>query len=256
MNLYFDTEFTGLVQKTELISIGIIADTGEMYYAELCDYDIHKCNDWVKENVITNLLCNQDRVITTKDLNGVHYIFGNTLEVRHDLLMWLDELRKKYGKVTFQMVSDCCHYDMVLFCDLMGGAGRLPEDMNAVCFDLSHMIMEECFVGVGNNFVLSHNMKDAFDVSREELVTKNGLELPHTFGGSVDKHNALYDACVIKLIYDELYFKKYYPRYREHEKIETLASLDRYDMGFTEKCKENKLITIGIDQTMYDDEYY
>jgi uncharacterized protein YprB with RNaseH-like and TPR domain len=33
--LFLDTEFTGLHQNTTLISIGLIADTGDTFYAEL-----------------------------------------------------------------------------------------------------------------------------------------------------------------------------------------------------------------------------
>ena len=37
--IFFDTEFTGLHQNTTLISIGLIAETGQTFYAELTDYD-------------------------------------------------------------------------------------------------------------------------------------------------------------------------------------------------------------------------
>ncbi len=34
MNIYFDTEFTGLHKNTTLISIGMIAENGRTFYAE------------------------------------------------------------------------------------------------------------------------------------------------------------------------------------------------------------------------------
>lgn len=37
MNLYFDTEFTGLKKNTNLISVGIVAETGDKFYAENID---------------------------------------------------------------------------------------------------------------------------------------------------------------------------------------------------------------------------
>jgi len=52
--LFFDTEFTGLHQNTTLISIGIIADSGETFYAELTDYAKDQVNDWLRDNVIAN----------------------------------------------------------------------------------------------------------------------------------------------------------------------------------------------------------
>ena len=56
MIIYFDTEFTGLHQKTTLISIGLVADNGATFYAELSDYDRTQCDDWIKKNVIAKLL--------------------------------------------------------------------------------------------------------------------------------------------------------------------------------------------------------
>ncbi len=35
--VFFDTEFTGLRQQTTLISIGLVAETGETFYAELTE---------------------------------------------------------------------------------------------------------------------------------------------------------------------------------------------------------------------------
>ena len=37
--IFFDTEFTGLHQKTTLISIGLVSEDGREFYAELTDYD-------------------------------------------------------------------------------------------------------------------------------------------------------------------------------------------------------------------------
>jgi hypothetical protein len=53
--VFFDTEFTGLHQGTTLISIGLVAETGETFYAELSDYDQTQVDDWLRENVISKL---------------------------------------------------------------------------------------------------------------------------------------------------------------------------------------------------------
>jgi hypothetical protein len=53
MKIFFDTEFTGLHKNTTLISIGLVAETGESFYAEFTDYDKSQVNDWIKENVIS-----------------------------------------------------------------------------------------------------------------------------------------------------------------------------------------------------------
>ena len=56
MKVWFDTEFTGLHKNTTLISIGLVNEYGETFYAEFTDYDKNQCDDWIKENVLNNLL--------------------------------------------------------------------------------------------------------------------------------------------------------------------------------------------------------
>ena len=65
--LFFDTEFTGLHQNTTLISIGLISECGKTFYAELTDYDKTQLDDWLNENVISNLLFS-DKI--TKSYDG------------------------------------------------------------------------------------------------------------------------------------------------------------------------------------------
>lgn len=59
-NIFFDLEFTGLVQKTSLISIALVAEDGRSLYIESNLYDRSLVDDWIAENVIDNLfLLNQ-----------------------------------------------------------------------------------------------------------------------------------------------------------------------------------------------------
>lgn len=48
MKLYLDTEFTDLVPHNKLISIALVAEDGEYFYAELTDtYSVDDCSDFV-----------------------------------------------------------------------------------------------------------------------------------------------------------------------------------------------------------------
>ena len=53
--LFFDTEFTGLHKDTSLISIGIVSEYGDKFYAEFSDYKKEQADSWIKENIISNL---------------------------------------------------------------------------------------------------------------------------------------------------------------------------------------------------------
>jgi hypothetical protein len=48
MKLYLDTEFTDLVPHNKLISIALVAEDGEYFYAELTDtYSVDDCSNFV-----------------------------------------------------------------------------------------------------------------------------------------------------------------------------------------------------------------
>lgn len=186
--IFFDTEFTGLHQNTTLVSIGLVSDEGERFYAELTDFDDSQCDEWITKNVLNHLIVSgnvkleaeleQDGMTTT--------VIGNKEYVREQLLEWLDNY-----KDNIQFVSDVCHYDMVLLCDLLaGGAILLPQYINPFCHDLCQDIA----------MILDISEKAAFDISREQLLTDRGIDLPKG-----QKHNALYDAEVIKAIHDDFF---------------------------------------------------
>lgn len=189
MKIFFDTEFTGLHQNTTLISIGLVSEDGESFYAELTDFDRRQVDQWIQENVIDRLML----------LDGIGYadekdmrVSGPRAKVEHYLRKWLTHQSTKnavYGDMRnvfpdrhpqkLEIWSDCYAYDWVLFCDLFGGALNIPDCVYYIPFDLSTFFKVK---GIDP------------DISREEFT---GL-----VGG--DKHNALWDAEVIKACYDKM----------------------------------------------------
>ncbi len=55
MNIYIDTEFCEYPSTIELISIGLVKETGEELYLENKEADVSKADDWLKTNVLANL---------------------------------------------------------------------------------------------------------------------------------------------------------------------------------------------------------
>lgn len=183
MNLYFDTEFTGLHKGTTLISIGIVAENGKKFYAEFSDYDESQCDNWIKENVTKHTILEGNEILAKrlgKDSNTT-VVLGSKADIRYELGEWL----KRFDEVQF--VSDVCHYDMVLLIDIFGTAFGLPGNVSAACHDINQ--------DIANHYGISD--REAFDKGREEIVS----ELCGEFIAG-DKHNALYDAEVIKAIYE------------------------------------------------------
>ena len=56
MKLFLDTEFTDLIPGNKLISIALVSEDGEHFYAELTDtYELSDCSDFVKAHVLPYL---------------------------------------------------------------------------------------------------------------------------------------------------------------------------------------------------------
>lgn len=183
MRIYFDTEFTGLHKETTLISIGLIAENGFQFYAELTDYDKKQVDEWVKANVINNLCLPELNDVEEERIdysNKAHITFkGDMQSLKIALENWLEQF------IEVEMWSDCLAYDWVLFVSIFGTAFDVPKNVYYIPFDICTLF--------------KHHGIDP-DISREEYAGFTDMDyLAHK-----NKHNALHDAKVIKLCYDKL----------------------------------------------------
>jgi hypothetical protein len=192
MKVFFDTEFTGLHQNTSLISIGLISEDGRTFYAELNDYDESQVDDWIKQNVINNLIFpeppegQQDHYSARRSKNNPvgknlykDYsvdLRGRTGDVKTAIEIWLSQFD------SVEMWSDCLAYDWVLFNQIFGHAFNIPKNVYYIPFDICTLF--------------KINGIDP-DISREFYA---GL----SEGVNDVKHNALHDAKVIRACYEKL----------------------------------------------------
>lgn len=183
MKLFFDTEFTGLHKNTTLISIGIVSSDDREFYAEFTDYNKKDVDEWIDANVIENLYLKDMKPEERKEKG---YVLGTRREVMKALAEWISHFD------TVELVSDVCHYDMMLFIDLFGSAFDIPRKVCPACHDINQDIA--LYNGI--------SLREAFDLNREEFI-KDAYSLEDLdFPVSNNKHNALYDAYVIKEIYE------------------------------------------------------
>jgi 3' exoribonuclease, RNase T-like len=195
--LFFDTEFTGLHQNTTLISIGIVAQSGESFYAELNDYDQSQVDDWLRENVIKNLLMlppkegeDEYYVATRGSLNpiGNDLYNGYSIKLRCDqktLATYLTQWLAQFEHV--EMWSDCLSYDWVLFNQIFGHAFNIPKNVYYIPFDICTLFKLK---GIDP------------DVNREDFADKMIEVNTAEHWGTNPKHNALWDAYVIRACYN------------------------------------------------------
>ena len=202
MNIYFDTEFTGLVPDTTLISIGMVADNGQQFYGEFTDYNEDLCDDWIKQNVLENLTLKDEKKGYKNQTYDCLYVKGSEDYICSELDKWLKTFNEETdGRI--QLVSDVCHYDMVLFCNLFGGAFKIPDNVNPACYDINQDLMNYYSKNSDSRYYICDDKTGdkAFDSSRERFL-KNVLNVQMLTAGN--KHNSLYDAHVIKSIYEGL----------------------------------------------------
>ena len=233
-------EFTSLSPDAQIISIGIISDCGNSFYAEFSDFDINRCDDWVKENVVSKLEFYPKVGNSNKD--GLHsdanpFKVGGTFD---DVKFYLKEWLSQFSDYQIQFVCDCGTWDWYWLVQLLAewesrslevrngdkiydigqekgfgiccmgdyelilknrtGLPKLPDNISPVPSDLNDLIA----------FKKGITPKEAFDLNREELcidVTDTELwqSLERIDKHSLpQKHNALWDAKVIKEIYQKM----------------------------------------------------
>ena len=173
--IFYDAEFTGLHQSTDLISLALCADDGRSFYAEFCDFERMQCDDWIKDHVLalTRWANDPSAVPFIKTQGDSQLYYGNANEVKAALLDWLS----RYEAI--EIWADCLAWDWVLFCELFGGTLQLPKQIFYMPFDLVTLFNCKGF--------------DA-DISRLEYAKSQGAMLDEK-----QLHNALFDAKLTQL---------------------------------------------------------
>lgn len=206
--IYYDAEFTGLHRNSTLISIGMYAElTGNHFYAEFTDYDESQISDWIRENVIANLILTDkgdeyvERIPDPNHVTGAIMCRGTRDFVAGRLLEWLKAQSDHNDGKKIWFCTDCYAYDWVLLNDLIcadGDALKIPGFINYIPIDLSTMLYVEGFDP---------------DISREEFAGEEWLKKisatpPFSTMGEHCKHNSLWDAVVAYLCFYNIVMKR------------------------------------------------
>lgn len=120
---FYDTEFIEYPNTIDLISIGIVGEDGQEYYAVNKDCDFSKASVWVKQNVIS-LLPPQ----TAPAWKPKAVIANEILDVLQPRIKSQLELWGYYSA-----------YDHVVLCWLFGPMVNLPQGMSKYTKDLKQL---------------------------------------------------------------------------------------------------------------------
>ncbi len=166
MNIYLDTEFIdhakqqhllGIkigkpVQTTELISIGMVDEAGNEYYAVCNEFDLDAAwrDQWVRLNVLNKIheeLCAKQPTYA----KTYHYELFEpfTKKSMRNLLKWHGKSQYQIRQDIYAFVNDkpvfygyFADYDWVVFCHLFGRMIDRPSGFPAYCRDLKQMMDE------------------------------------------------------------------------------------------------------------------
>lgn len=118
---WLDTEFIDDTHTIDLISIGIVSETGS-YYAVSNEFDPHKADKWVQDNVLPQL---PDPTL-----------WKSRLQIKKEIIRFI-------GKVVPEFWVYNGAYDWVVFCQLFGHMRDLPKGYPWYANDLkqlAHMV--------------------------------------------------------------------------------------------------------------------
>ena len=118
---FYDTEFIEYPNTIDLISIGVIGEDGQGFYAVSKEFDERCANPWVKENVLIHLPEKSHR-ITKK-------------EIAEKLLDFLKPSKLR----PIELWGYYSAYDHVALCWLFGAMIDLPEGMPMYTRDIKQL---------------------------------------------------------------------------------------------------------------------
>lgn len=119
MRIFFDTEFIEDGHTIDLISIGMVAEDGHEFYAEVHQVEVpwFRANDWVLENVKPHLL-------------GAPY-WNSLAGISGEIAQWVGQWDEPP-----EFWAYYADYDWVVLCQLYGRMIDLPEGWPMYCRDL------------------------------------------------------------------------------------------------------------------------
>ena len=115
--IFFDTEFIEDGKTIDLISIGMVRDDGETYYAESSDCDLSRADQWVKDNVL------------------IHLRGGSAIKSRRQIAADI----VAFAGPSPEFWAYYADYDWVVLCQLFGRMIDLPKGWPMFCRDLKQL---------------------------------------------------------------------------------------------------------------------
>lgn len=212
MNYYLDCEFLEGTQKTffgsskptiDLISIGLVCENGNSYYAISKDFNLKQVwnnkDTWVKDNVLLDIyksyFSGDSRNRFDFSYNTMKYLLRNYGKSNKQIAKEIKQFIYTNEEVDFtrndiggnehysyaplntnpKFYGYYADYDWVVFCWLFGNMMQLPKGFPMYCKDLKQMLDEK-------------------EMARQDGTDMVELRNLPTYPKQINEHNALSDA--------------------------------------------------------------
>jgi hypothetical protein len=169
MKYFLDTEFMEKPCTIDLISIGIVSEVGEKFYAINKDCNLNNASKWVIENVLKPMP--QYDYKNNAWRNDFNVFVMSKKKIKETILDFIKDDKPEF----WAYYSD---YDWVVFCWLFGAMIDLPKNFPMYCRDLKQEIDRLGIVDIPIDQTNEHNaLSDALWVKNvaEYIVTNYGI---------------------------------------------------------------------------------
>lgn len=226
INLFFDFEFTSLSPDAQPISLGIVSSLrqrvepmggvlgyeskmveteSKSFYAEFSDFQIERCDDWVKENVVSKLKYYPNKTLLrcSNEYDGNSWDGLNTTE---EIKRGLKEYLSQFSNYNIQFVCDCgtwdwywmlqllAEWDMKYCCTDCGKEYKSDDECCPDCSGIKHKfnfgIIESFKTGLPK---LPSNISPGPENLNDLIAIKKGISVREAF--DIDRDELFYSLC-------------------------------------------------------------
>lgn len=132
MRIFYDTEFIEDGKTIDLISIGMVAENGDEYYAISREFDSTKASEWVCENVLSHLPLRWK--VISPDVTEECADYKWRTEIRDEVQAFVLAHGPKV-----EMWGYYADYDHVVLCQLFGTMMDLPRGFPMYTRDIKQL---------------------------------------------------------------------------------------------------------------------
>lgn len=140
MRVFFDSEFMEDGRKIEMLSIGMVREDGQEYYAVNAHANLIEANEWVQANVIPHLPTKERKPMDwAKVYVDAWQVCDKLIDTDHPDVKKPDQIASEIVRFVGdkpEFWGYYADYDWVLLCQLYGRMVDLPPGWPMYCLDI------------------------------------------------------------------------------------------------------------------------